>query len=360
MEVAGIRVRHTTFGEGTVISQTNERMITVSFLSGEKRFVFPECFQSNLVAIDENVQQLMLEKLREKKVIELEEQAERKVQEEIELEKARMIREKHRNLFARKQAAPKSKRAKLHSRSNIAFKCNYSDGGQSDTRIGYDGICSEDIIYNNVVIEKRAWCAHENCMCRQYIDEEMTYAELEQWMQEDNFVCYESQLLKQWTAFAGYKHYGSRAGEPMKIQKVQINSLCILTTREPQTSESQRFIFAVFIVGERFEGNEDAEGYVQAHPIYHLVLPPALAKQMLFWNYYTNTNNPQRAAWNSMLFRYLDDSQSVHILRDIVALTSGTKEETLAQDMLTYYIQKNGVSEATLAPKAGALTYVAG
>ena len=42
---------------------------------------------------------------------------------------------------------------------------------------------------------------------------------------------------------------------PMKLNKVQVNSLAILTTREPHDSEKDRFVFGVFLVDEAYEGD---------------------------------------------------------------------------------------------------------
>lgn len=54
MDLNGQKVKHKTFGEGTIIEQTNEYLI-VSFAQGNKRFVYPDAFSSFITALDPNI-----------------------------------------------------------------------------------------------------------------------------------------------------------------------------------------------------------------------------------------------------------------------------------------------------------------
>ena len=81
-------------------------------------------------------------------------------------------------------------------------------------------------------------------------------------MSEGGFVCYESAMLRDWRAFAGYVQIGKNKGTPFKLLKVQPYSLCILTTRDPDSeNESDRYIFAVFLVDETYAGDSREAGY---------------------------------------------------------------------------------------------------
>ena len=49
----------------------------------------------------------------------------------------------------------------------------------------------------------------------------------------------------------------------MRLLKVQKNSLAVLTTREPNAaSDESRFVFAVFLVDESYEGDNRDAGYI--------------------------------------------------------------------------------------------------
>lgn len=42
---------------------------------------------------------------------------------------------------------------------------------------------------------------------------------------------------------------GDRAGEPMPIKRVRLNTLCTMTTRDPGEKEKERYIFGVYLIG---------------------------------------------------------------------------------------------------------------
>lgn len=66
---------------------------------------------------------------------------------------------------------------------------------------------------------------------------QITWQDLEDVLANGDLVCYESQMLREWKAMAGIVQNGDRKGQPMHLSGVQTNSLCILTTREPYTTE---------------------------------------------------------------------------------------------------------------------------
>ena len=101
---------------------------------------------------------------------------------------------------------------------------------------------------------------------------------------------------------------------------MQPNSLCVLTTRNPNSEEENRYIFAVFLVDETYEGDNQEEGYVTTNSPYKIMLGPKEAGSMLFGSYHANDNKAETAARSSGLHRYFDDTEAVQILRDIVEI----------------------------------------
>lgn len=123
----------------------------------------------------------------------------------------------------------------------------------------------------------------------------------------------------------------------MKLNQVQNNSLCVLTTRDPNSIESERYIFGVFLVGKNYKGGNESEGFVMAKSKYRIELSPKEAHKMLFWNYHSNNNDPNVAVWSSGLHRYFKDDEAIQILSDIAKLKQNTKEQELANDFLNYF-----------------------
>jgi len=329
MNIKGQIVKHKAFGTGTII-ESDDNLIVVSFSVGDKRFQFPEAFGSFLVADNESFAAYVDETKKGKEQKEAEEKA-------IKLEVA-----------AIKQAAVAKEQQVKHkkmARANIAFKCNYCDGGKSDKQVGFEGVCSDSIINNNIAIERRTWCNSEDCACLDYYNGKISREELDAHCDDGGFVCYESQMLRDWKALAGIVQNGDRKGEPMKLHQVQNNSLCVLTTRNPGSSENERYIFAVFLVDDTYEGDNRDEGYVSTTSKYKLKLSPTEAQKMLFWNYHCNSNNPDIPAWNSGLHRYFQDDVAALILRDISEIKKGSKDHNLAEEFFNYFCRINGISE---------------
>ena len=88
-------------------------------------------------------------------------------------------------------------------------------------------------------------------------------------------VFYESHMLRDWMASAGVVQTGANRGKPMRLLKVQRNSLAVLTSREPNyVSDELRFIFAVFLVDESYEGDYRDAGYVTTTTEWKISLTP--------------------------------------------------------------------------------------
>lgn len=348
MNLIGANVKHKLFGIGQVIEKTEE-YIVVDFCGQEKQFIYPDVFKDFLEVEDENIKDTIQEDiLKKEKGIQL---YNARRNEQLHNERGDKWPSKHSQAINKIKIPPK----KLNERANIAFKCNYCDGGCSKKHIGYRAACSDATIEYNITKENRVWCSSEESQCRQYFDGEISREELDSWCQNDEFVCYESQILIQWKAMAGVVQRGVNKGRPIKLHQVQTNSLCVLTTRKPHMKEKDRFIFGVFLVDETYEGDNRDEGYVTTNSKYKMELTPDEAIHMRFWNYHANGNQSEKALWGSGLYRYLEDEVAVQILRDIVEVKQGRKEKQLAQEFLEYFCKVNGVKLSAVAEPNGAL-----
>lgn len=334
------KVRHKVFGDGVILS-LDKSYLVVEFPIGQKKFIYPDAFDGFLSVEDSG--------------------AASEIRHEIEAEKQRKEQ-------ARKQAsdsllpAPavspatgRHKTLRKPPRANIAFKCNFCDGGRSSEQVGFHGVCSDSVIHNNIAVEHRTWCTADDCPCLQYYNGEISRKELDALCTDGGFVCYESQMLRDWRALAGVVQNGEHKSKPMTLRKVQQNSLCVLTTRDPGSDEKARYIFAVFLVDESYEGDGQEEGYVSTGSKYKIKLSPSEAHTMLFWNYHANSNQPEIAAWNSGLHRYFDDEQAATILQDICKVKTGTQDEALAEDFLEHFCRINGIALDQVGAARGAL-----
>ena len=336
MDLLNKVVFHKVFQSGIVID-VDAAYITVRFKVGEKKFMFPDAFDGFLSTEDKDLMMDIRDKMAAKKAEKL------KTQKEQAPPSAVLKPERNRS------------KTKSYARANIAFKCNYCDGGKSSHQIGYCGVCSDAIINNNIAVEHRTWCTADTSACLQYFNSEISRQELDGMCKDGGFVCYESQMLRDWKALAGIVQHGENKGKPMKLNRVQANSLCALTTRDPCSMEDERYIFAVFLVDETYDGDKFDEGYVSTKSKYKIKLSPYEAHQVLFWNYHANENQSKVAAWNSGLHRYFDDMQAAQILQDIARVKRDTEDEVLAQEFFDYFCEINGLNASELPPLQGAL-----
>lgn len=99
---------------------------------------------------------------------------------------------------------PSGTRQKTYPKENIAFKCNYCNGGLTENGIGYICACTDEMINYNIEVAQHNWCCDDGSPCKKYHDKIITRKELDSVSEEDGFVCYESQMLRNWTAFAGF------------------------------------------------------------------------------------------------------------------------------------------------------------
>ena len=346
MNLLGMTVLHGTFGLGTVIDIFDNH-IKVDFGNGViKTFVYPDAFEKFLSLSDENVMQKIRTDIEQKKNIAAEQLLKQKEKQDEFLQKQ----------YAEREIPRRARKKKTIQRTNVAFKCNYCDGGQSKERIGFAGACSAETMDYNIRIAGRSWCSHDKCICSQYYNNQISKDDYINAIQSGSFLCYESRMLLDWTARAGVIGHGDNVGRPMKLKGVQNKSLCVLTTVAPNESEKDKMIFGIFIVDKVYEGDDiDEEGYVACTSKYHMQFSEEESRKMLFWDYHANSTQPEQPAWSSGLHRYISDAEAVQILRDAVEIKRETEDGELAKEMLSYFCEINSIDENSVGVPNGAL-----
>lgn len=230
------------------------------------------------------------------------------------------------DLFSQKKIHSKRNRQQAQGnnliRQNYAFKCNFCDGGATDSQIGFNGKCSDSMIRYNIEEVKRTWCSHPDCPCRKYYDGKIDRNALDITFRRhaavsEKDICTESSLLKIWTVFPGGNNRpGPMQGTMRRLPGVTPGKLCILTTREPGSkSEKDRLIFAAYIIRECDEGDGDqVAGFAKAAPDLRVTFNLQEARQLRFWSYYQNPRAKDEITWGSGLFRKFDDELALQFL----------------------------------------------
>lgn len=329
MNLLNEKVEHKIYGSGVIMGvkekESGKKHLKVRFSEAKKEmdFGYPNAFSEHLKFAKKELQKQVKQEL-----CKSEEEEQRKKEKELQQEKLDAIKRKS------------------EKRENVAFKCNYCDGGKTQNRIGFRGACSDAVIRSN--IEKGCEQCCENSPCINYYDGFITRRE----ELENKVYCYECQILKKWEMGAGYK----RTGEAESITKLQKNSLAVLTTREPNTREEERIIFGVYLVDKACQGDGEnaATAAADENSPYRIELTPKEAREMLYWRYYANDKKTD-ISWGTKLFRYLSHIQGAQILKDILQLRKGTKEEEAAQNFLEHFCTINGLDKDHISDPSGGL-----
>lgn len=127
---------------------------------------------------------------------------------------------------------------------------------------------------------------------------------------------------------------GFSKGEHRAPQRVNFNSMCILTKREEGQPESSRKILAVAMAPEDFNGAACEDGQVPFHPQFRL----KLRKPLTLWKYMGK--EPQKA-WGRTTFKYVSNKIGEEILYDVRRQMNETESESTARSFYQYYCDCN-------------------
>ncbi len=165
----------------------------------------------------------------------------------------------------------------------------------------------------------------------------------------------QDRIFTEWSVFAGLIKSGIKKGQPNRLVRMHQNSACLLTAREPDMPEKDRYILGAYMVNKAFIGKLCEDGYIPASAEYRLRLTEQECKKMLFWKYYKNERYPNNMTWNTGDYRYFKNIWMAQILLDIISLKSEPQERELAQKFFKYFCKMNKIEEKQLPKPNGAL-----
>lgn len=281
MNLMNKQVIHKRFGKGSVVDYTDS-CIEIHFISGNKKFVFPDAFGKYLTLIDQRAATSI------EKMIQNMETKRKQEEMEIKKEKALQLKEKQRLMEQEKLI----KNYKIHPNSQAVFWCEAQD---------------------------------------------------------------QERIFTEWSVFTGLIKSGHKKDQPNRPGRMHQNSACLLTARDSDMPEKDRYILGVYMVNEAFIGKLCEDGNIPAHTEYRIRLTEQESKKMPFWKYYINERYPHNMTWNTGKYRYFNNVWMAQILRDIVSLKSEPQERDLAQHFFEHFCQMNQIKERELPRPNGAL-----
>ena len=172
------------------------------------------------------------------------------------------------------------------------------------------------------------------------------------WLEEDET----EDVLEKWEAFTGTVQSGKSAGEPNRAARLRPNSAAVLTVRHEDEEEIDRRVIGLYMVPDTFYGNETNDGIVPAHETYRIPLTEEEADSVFFWDYYMNRRYPDRATWNSGVYRYFDNVWTAQLLKDVYALKTDETERERVKQFYDYFCRVNLLDPASIPEREGTRT----
>jgi hypothetical protein len=303
MDFKGMELRHKKFGKG-IVEQLDENYISVSFSDKVRKFACNSVF-AGMIECDASLAEYISDIANDKQV-----KNELKKQEDMcRLEKTIKRTE------SISQSDDKS------NTYNICVNAVYCDGGKGESCVGFNGVCSDEVLEDNVNSEDERWCTNRECRCSIYLESKSksTRLELDRLMEDDGFVCHESRLLRDWVVVAGTDN--DRL--PVK-PNTSAGKLCILTTVENGCDEEQRYIFAVYVI-ENIDEDINGIQRLWAESRYRCAFAPKIAKKLQLWDF-LGDREPE---WGADRFISVDDKIAVEILKKAVELGAGNDAQAI-------------------------------
>ena len=193
---------------------------------------------------------------------------------------------------------------------NIAFKVTFNDNE-------WQNVCSKDVAEYNFI--HRTWCKIqskniENCQNPIWI-ERVEKGESEP--------CADCVALKFLEFYPGHFHGPKHNNEPKRCLDAKMGKFAVFTSKEPGANEADRFVFAIGQISE-ITTLKDAEYETIGCDLEKFVYFPD--NKFKFWRYFRNQKT-DRIAWNTGLFRYLDDNTIRLMLQDVIDENRLEKED---------------------------------
>lgn len=176
---------------------------------------------------------------------------------------------------------------------NLAFKVTWVYGADGP----FTSACTAEGRQTNIVKDKKTWCGHEDCPCRQIFDEgNDANRSPEAWP------CYDSAIFDKWSFGAGGYLHGARAGQKIPFPNAKLDKLAFLTSKRTDMAEKDRIVLAGYKIA-KIRTDEDFNNMAAiAGSVRWRVKDFNAAPK--FWNFYSLAGGP---SWGTGLFRYITD-----------------------------------------------------
>lgn len=148
------------------------------------------------------------------------------------------------------------------------------------------------------------------------------------------------EIVKRGAISTGCYLSGYSKGEPRIPNRINPNSVCLLTALPESREEIDRRILGVFMARDDFWGERCRNGVINGHGKYRIILPADI--RLSYWNYFEDSEMLSR--WGKVPFKYFANRKMQRILRDMIDLLVDTEQEINIKEFYQYFCKINRLS----------------
>lgn len=139
-----------------------------------------------------------------------------------------------------------------------------------------------------------------------------------------------------WNFSTGVYMSGNHKGQVKVPDSFNLNSACILTVKEPGTTESERKVAGICMVPEDFVGSQCESGVIHAHRDYRLL---CLEDNVNFWD--CVPKEKRLKSWGSNKMKYIDVSVVNRVIQKVFAAANNEERRQEVIGFDDYFRQVN-------------------
>ena len=145
------------------------------------------------------------------------------------------------------------------------------------------------------------------------------------------------EMQKEWKVFFGYYKSGKMKGQPRIPEKINMNSVCLITIKEKDEAEESRYIAGAFFAQEDFIGEKCTDGWISAHEKYRIIWTEEHEK-IYFWSLFPEQLKTSK--WGTGQTKFIADKLMKNILFYMEQNTTGEVLEQV-KNFNEYFVEMN-------------------
>lgn len=149
----------------------------------------------------------------------------------------------------------------------------------------------------------------------------------------------QNKVFDRWSVYTGEYLSGKSKGLPKIPVKLDLNSACLITSRQMGEPENNRKIIGAFMVEDDFEASSCKDGIIKSHEYYRMELKEKEA--LSFWNYF---EEEEPLKWGRSEMKVITIKEMQTILKDMEDKIPRSKRKQKMKEFYEYFCFVNQIN----------------